>query len=446
MRRIPIITTALAALLAAGCGGDSAFPEATGKGSVRAINTIATSAEIDFLIEERLIDSVGYKSATAAREYDDLEYTFNFETALPSGQTRVASQFLDVVADRDYIFIVSGALVNPTITVAEASVRAFDETDTVFELRLGHFGTAIGDIDVYLDAPGVAPQLGQQVATLAPGTITDPADYPEGDYVLIYTAAGDPGNELFTSNTLTLAARIASTFSIFDPDANELGQASVRVFNSAGGTLVITDVNVVPTVRFHHASMALATADIYNDDPATSRLIVSNHAFGNVTGDIPVFADLNTFTYTAAGDTAVVLFENEFLSPAAARTNYYIVGETDGLRAIAAIADRRPVETLVKFNFLHAAFNHDIIDFYIVEADSDIEEQSPLLFGLPEGSAPLQTGLLAGSFDIYMTVAGEKTVIAGPARMDIALGDIVELIALDNVDPAIADLVFVPPP
>ena len=41
---------------------------------------------------------------------------------------------------------------------------------------------------------------------------------------------------------------------------------------------------------------------------------------------------------------------------------------------------------------------------------------------------------------------GEKTVIAGPYRLDVALGDVVDFIVYDNVDPATADIVLIPNP
>ena len=192
--------------------------------------------------------------------------------------------------------------------------------------------------------------------------------------------------------------------------------------------------------------MALATADIYDGDPATEPPIVTDHAFGDVTGDIPVAVGESTFTYTGAGDTATILFQEDFNVGIGSRNNYYIVGEMDALDAIAVFVDRRPIETFVKFSITHAAFNHAVIDFYIVEADADITDISPLLFNVPAGTAPLLSNLLPGSFDLYLTVPNEKTVIAGPVRMDVALGDVVDVIALDNVDPAIADLVFIPAP
>ena len=90
----------IAAATIAGCGGKSSLPEASGDGVIRMINAIPTSPEIGFLIEERALGSVVYKTSSSPERWDDLTYTFNFEISRPLvGNTRIASQSLDVVRE-----------------------------------------------------------------------------------------------------------------------------------------------------------------------------------------------------------------------------------------------------------------------------------------------------------------------------------------------------------
>lgn len=446
MRRTLLILGALAALHLYGCAGDSAFPLATGKGTVRAINAITTSPAITFLIEERQIGTAGYKGATGSQAYDDLEYTFNFEVNIPiTGRRRIASQFLDVVADKDYTFVISGTLANATVTLWEGDTRQWEETDTVFESRFGHAAAALGPVDVYFAPAGTAPVLGEQIGTLSFGEILPAADYAEGIYVVTYTARGDPLNVLFTSDPVARGARDSSIVTLFDADANDLAPVSVWSFNAAGAAARLTDASFPPTLRFFNASTALGTADIYNDENLLTALVI-DHAFGDITGDIEVSAGTNSLTYTAPGNTGSILFENAVTVPAGTRGNYYVVGETGALSAITHLPDRRSVETVSKFSFMHAATNHPSVDVYIVEADADIAEINPSVFSVPVGLAPLQTELVQGSFDLYVTTAGEKTVIIGPVRLDTTLGGVIDIIMLDTVDPATADIVFIPVP
>jgi len=49
---------------------------------------------------------------------------------------------------------------------------------------------------------------------------------------------------------------------------------------------------------------------------------------------------------------------------------------------------------------------------------------------------------------LYLTTSGEKTKISGPDpfELDVALGDIVNLIAYDVDDTALAEIIAIPPP
>jgi hypothetical protein len=52
---------------------------------------------------------------------------------------------------------------------------------------------------------------------------------------------------------------------------------------------------------------------------------------------------------------------------------------------------------------------------------------------------------VAGDFDIYLTLPDEKTIISGPLPVTVALGDVVEILFYDAVDPAIIDMRIIPP-
>lgn len=457
MKRYFILALCVAAVFFSACSNESKLPEATGKGTVRAINTIPTSSTFTFLIEERIVGSAEFKTATATTSWDDLEYTFNFETNLAGNptRTRVASQFLDVEADKDYTFVISGAVAAPTISVWEGDVREWDGSETTFELRFAHVAAMLGDIDVYFAAPGIAPVLGMQADTLSFGEISSVVDFTAGDFVMTITTAGNPAMVLFESETVSPVAQTSLILSVFDGDPNDLGPLDVRLINLTSGiTGSLVDANLLPTVRFFHASIDFDTADIYIDDPLGTP-IVMGHAFRDVTGDIPIPAGDLPLTYTTAGNMGSILIDQDRTVIAGTRSDYYLIKNAAGDDAIVADnPDRRPVETFAKLSFINTSFNHIGVDVYLVQVvpeppdpppvhpDDDI----PLLPGLPLGTFPITTPINADSYDIYITAPGDKAVILGPVRLDLANGDIVNAIIYDNVDPATVDLVFVPLP
>jgi hypothetical protein len=416
---------------------------------MRAINAIKTSPSMNFLIEERRIGNVEYKLSTNPVSFDDLEYIFNVETVLAGDltATRVASQPLDVVMDTDYTFLISGALEAPDITVWEIPIREWSGTETVFEIRIANTADSIGDVDVYFAPPGTAPMPGNALGTLSFGQVLPEADFESGNYVLSFTAPGDPLTVHFESTTLFLNAQTSTLLSIFDPDPNDTGLWSVRTFFAIGGSGLITAVDSTASARFFHASTALDTADIYNDETLMAAPIVIDHEFRDVTPDLELPFGVNPLFYTATGNSGAPLFDDETVILATTHKNVHAVGDVDQLRIVEYIPDRRPIETLAKFSFMNTALNHPLVDLYVVETGTDIADAIPRFILVSVGEVPRFTTLDADSFEIYLTPPGEKDVITGPIALDTMLGDVFEYIAYDNLlDPMTADLVSVPLP
>jgi len=449
MKRILLLAVCLAAVSFGACSNESKFPVATGKASVRAINTIPTSPTFGFLIEERLIGSVDYKSASAPARYDDLEYSFSFEVVLAGdlASTRIASELLDVERDKDYTFIISGAIAAPVITLWESDERTFDITDTVFEARFGHTAESLGDVEVYFADASVPPVLGAELGTLTFGEFIPAADFEAGEYVLTITASGDPLTVHFVSNPVTFTEQTAILISVFDGDANDLSPWAVRFFNqAAGGAGALLDSRFQPTIRLFHTSLGIGTTDIYTDDPLTTPFI-AGHAFGDFTGDVEVPAGDLPLTYTAVDNIGSILVDTDRIIFAGTRSHYYLIkNSADADVLVDHRPDRRSIETIVKLSIINTAASHTGLDVYAVARGELIDEALPLFIGLPLGADPIPLRIAPGSYDIYVTVLREKTVLAGPIPLDVALGDVVDAIIYENVSPDVVDFVLIPVP
>jgi hypothetical protein len=434
-------------LLVAACAGESNLPTANGSASFRIVNAIPTSPSIALLIEERAVSSADYKGASAPSDYDNLQYTFNFEAFLPgqATRTRIASVPVDTQRDLSYTFLASGNLATPTITLWETPRREWASTETVFEVRFAHAAESLGDVDVYFQAPGVVPVLGDQIASPQFTNLSATVELPAGDYVLIIKTQDDPNDILFTSATLTPTVAAGHTFALFDADANDVDPIAVRQLPDTGGSVKVVDENSMSTVRFYHASSNLETSDVYTDEMLMDQ-ILANHMYRDVTAELPLAADTYTLTYTMAGNVGSILLEDDVTIVKGNKYEYYTVGETGTVDGFLHLPDRRSVETLVKFSFLHTATNHDAVDLYIVTSGTDIATTIPHFVNLAIGSPPVNASLQAGDFELYLTPNGEKTVLAGPVAFSPVLGDIVYYIDYDNVDPAIADIVEIPLP
>jgi hypothetical protein len=437
----------IAATAVAGCGGDSSLPEATGDGTVRMINAIPTSPEVGFLIEERVIGTVAYKSNSSPQSWDDLTYTFNFDISRlqQSEATRIASQFLDVTRDVEYTFVLRGSVDAATVDVWEIPERSFSGTETIFEMRIGHAADALGSVDVYLGLESAAPDIGDLVATLAPGEVSTPADVEQDAYIVTITSAGNPADVLYQSLPTEIVANQSALVMVFEGDANDTAPVTIRIFNERGLSSPLTDARFPPTTRFVHATMDLGTSDIY-DDAALQNRIVADLAFGDVTGDIDMAVGELTITATAPGNIGAIQFEDNLTTFAGSHLNYYFTVLADELAGAQVAVDRRSIETIARLTFFHSASNHEFVDLYVVDAGTAIDDSFPRQIGLSYGLQTSSIGLRAGSYDIYITTAGEKTVLDGPISVEMALGDVFEAVLLDRVDPSLAEFKLFPPP
>lgn len=444
MKRILLAIITLAAV--AGCSGETALPEATGDGRIRMINAIPSSPEITFLIEERSLDSVAYKSNSSPQRWDDLTYTFNFEISRPqqTETTRIASRSLDVVREVDYTFVVRGSLEAPTVDLWEIPVRSFSGAGTVFEMRVGHTAQTLGSVDVYLGLESAAPDLGARVATLAPGEVSTPSDVEQDVYIVTLTSAGNPADILYQSVPTQIVSNQSVLVTVFDGDANDTAPTTIRIFNDQGLSSALADARFPPTARFIHATADLGTSDLY-DDAALQNRIVADLAFGDVTGDIDMAVGESTITATAPGNVGAIQLEDTLTTLAGSHVNYYFTVLGDELTGAQVPVDRRSIETAVRLTFFHSAINHDSVDLYVVEAGTSVDDSLPRQIGLSYGLQTASIRLAAGSYDIYITAAGEKTVLDGPVSLEAALGDVFEAVLLDRVDPSLAEFKLFPP-
>lgn len=430
-------------LLAAACGSGSSLPEATGKGSIRAINAVPASPEIAFLIEERALGAAAYQNGTTFARYDDLIYTFNFEVfyAGEDSRRRIARQDIDVEANTNYDLLISGSLASPTVTVWQSDERTFDEADTVFAAKFSHASASLGALDYYFADPSVTPVLGNQLATLSFGDVSDAADFTEADFVLTVTTAGDPNDVVFTSGTVAFPARDVYMMTLFDGDESDTAPYFVRAFSDLGSAVALPDVNFSPTVQFVNASAELGASDIYDDELLTS-LRVANHDYLDVSAALDIAADAVSFFYTPAGDPSVVLLETGLTALGGNRYRFVALGAADSLIAVASIPDLRPVDTHAKFLPFHTSNNFDFVDLYLVDSDVGIEDLLPVRRGLARGEVLQPLALAPDTYDLYVTELDEKVVLAGPYRFTVAIGDAVDLLIVDTVDPAVLDVLF----
>jgi len=449
MKQTGLLLALATGLLLGACGGGSQLPVATGKASITAINAIHGSPEMNFLIEERTIGQIRYQDTTALASYDDLDYIFNFEVFFAGDRvlTRIASQHIDFIADQHYTIVASGTVAAPVTTVWDVAQRTFADTDTVFQARFSHTSDTLSatTIDVYLALDGVAPVVGEEVATLNFGDLSDALDFETGDYVVTITTSGAPTDVLFTSRPTTLLPRTNLVITPFDGDANNTSPLVVRGLGVLGGAVPFHDAFTSSTVQLLHTAREMGTSDVY-DDAALSSQILADHAYRDLTADADIAVGSYEYFYTPAGDTAVVSLDTNFSVALGFHYRVSAIGSGGVYSTINTILNRRSIDTAAKLLYFPTSNNFDFTDLYIVEAGTSIDDQAPFRAGTVSKLANPSFELAPGSYDVYITEFLQKVILAGPFPLDMALGDVVDMVVYDTDNTSVLDIVVYPLP
>jgi len=447
MKRNFAFFACIGTLFLAACTSDSSLPEPTGKGQIRAINAIAGSPKLAFKIEERPLGDIAYKDSSAPAMYDDFDYVFNFDADIPgeADDRRIASVPLKVENMRDHIIVLTGDIDAPTVTTWTIDIREWDGSETVFEARFAHLDASLGDIDVFFSDAATPPAAGMQVARLSYGDIMDPMDFASGNYAITVTAANDTGTVHYTSPEQGFGSATSHVFSIFAGNENDAGPHVVTSMSTNGLALRLPDLIYDATIRFIHSAKTLQAVDIYEDETLTT-LVTSNVDFGFTTVDLDTALSEKTYYFAPATSTATTLFQQGVASPSPGQhTEMFLIGDTDAWQGVYVSLDRSSTSTFAKVSIFHGAFNSARVDYYFVARGETItDDDFPKLGRVGYGLPPPTLGLQAGSYDIYVTLIGERDAIGGPYQLDVVLGDVVFLQIVDADDPTRVDIQFIP--
>ncbi len=435
-RTIGLISIIAFAALTGSCA-ETTRPVATGKGSIRGIASIVDAPEVIFRIEERSIGNIAYKNAAGFDQFDDLFFNFNFDIFLPDDvdATRLATQFIDFVADMEYTLILTGSVADPSIIFWEDAKREWDGTETVFEPFFAHFSPAIGDVDVYFAAPGTVPVAGNAIGTLSNGERLPSSDFLEGNYDVILTAAGDPATILYTSSTILGVARTRPLFAIFDPDPSITGPVGLNLISENGSSIAVPDPAFPAQMRLYHAAFGTDNVDLYYDDDFGNR-IFSDVGFHGLSPYADIGSAVAKVTLTAVNNTGAIILENDVVVTPGSRRTIALVGDPASPLLNTLIDDARPLSTFPMVRISNLASNEDFINVYLLEPGTEITAETvPRFVALPSQLDTGYFGASEGMFELTITDFGDIVPIAPSVMLDLSIGNVVDIAILDTVDP-----------
>lgn len=422
--------------------------EAEGRGSVRAIHAIADLSTVSFLIEETPLESFEYLNTSALREFDALQYDFNFDFA--SGATgdsaRLISTSATVAIDTAYTFVLHGTANSPQVTTLSHVEREFDAAGTVLELWFANFSRVAPNVDFYLGEEGFDPAVGMPFASnVAPTTATVPAEVESQLVEFVVTPAGDASTELFRSEPTTLSAAETLLVTLIDAGGEVNGDYALSVGGVITSGLLI-DSRELPEAQFVNASFSSGPIDIFLTDDLTTPLVAG--LAPGVAADPVAIAEaddtaLFNLTITPAGNPGVILDTSDLAISEARTSLVFFTGRQadDNLGLVASPSTRRPVFDAARFSVFNGVQDVEFIDLYLLEEDQTLDDTLPRARGINSSQSIDQVTLSPQSLNMVLRDTETDTTRFGPVELVLAAGDVVRLLLVDTANPATSEIV-----
>ncbi len=401
------------------------------------VNVTVGSTTVNGIDFKGTFGGIGIEPATLSVSVDAVDADATIPGIIPATDVTFAADTIVTI-----VAVGSTATIQPIIAVQPLT----GVTAGTARLFVLHGAEGAGSVDVYVSAAGVAPVPADLLGTFDFLGEIGPAEVAAGSYLITVTEAGNIGNVVF-DGTVTVG--------------DGMDAVLVATPTTAGGsTAAISLVG-------HARNMNAAVEFVDDDDPAFVRVVhlspdapaVDVHLDAN---PMPAFAGLTFPNATAITEIEPATYEVE-VSPAGGypgtvvipaagddpieldlaagtTTNVLAVDVLASIGALVAAEDPRPVSTYAKVRLIHASPTAGDVDVYVTDPGvTDLSGETPVATDVSfldnSGFAALDDVNAAGmaDYDITVTAAGSMTAAIGPIPLEIADGDVVTIIARDEV-------------
>lgn len=363
------------------------------------------------------------------------------EAIVPGGNAVVIDESLSLQFSTDYTVIAVGEVAAPVAALVISNPSNAPVTSGRLRAQVVHAAPGAPPVDVYVTTPGasLAGSIALNDSPLAYKQFTGRAELPAGSYQIRVTLAGAAGSVVYDSGTVNLPA--AADLLIAAVANTGPGAAPVQLVALDGqGASVLHDMATPASVIAVHASPDAPAVDLLADDKSTAAIeslaLARNVSFPAACriGTVPAPGNY-ALSVTAAGNPSVVALQFD-LAPRKADVVTAIVtgflGGTPAIRPLALATNERSVVTEARLRITHASPGTGPVDLFLLPDGAALGAATPSFAAVPFGA---DTGLLSvapGTYDVYVTPAGNRAIVAIEVQnLSLSGGEVLDVIARD---------------
>ena len=217
------------------------------------------------------------------------------------------------------------------------------------------------------------------------------------------------------------------------------------------GPVQLLDDAAPVRLQFVNGAASEGAVDVYHEPEggALTTPLFANVPVGGVTPPVEFSAadDLAPIdvTVTSAGAPGTILLEQSLVFADARATQEIIVGTqaSTTLQIAPQLTSRRRIADSARLSLYNAIAQQEVVDLYLLEpgATFDRATSPPLGNNAPFGQSLPQFRIDPGAYTFYIVRDSDDTVLLGPVDVDLAAGDVVQLVTIDTADPNVSALI-----
>ncbi len=366
------------------------------------------------------------------------------EAIIPGGNAVVIDETLDLEFSNDYTVVAVGDVAAPIAALVLANETGERITPGNFRAQVLHAAPDAPPVDVFVTTAGadLAASAPVNEAPLSFEDSTGRVEVLAGNYQIRVTLAGDPATVVFDSGEIPLAADADLLIAAIENTGTGTTPIQLVVLDGTAAAPLL-DTNTPASAVAVHASPDAPAVDVLADDQATAAnealLLAENVEFTQFCEipAVPAPADY-TLSVTPTGDPATVALAFDLsVVPAAEATAIvtgFLAAGTPAIQAVPLANDTRPVITEAKLRVVHSSPSTGNVDIFLLADGTDLNDASvtPTFGDVPFTADSGITPVAPGTYDVYVTPAGDKSIVAIEVQ-DLALagGDVLDVIARD---------------
>ncbi len=410
---------------------------------LRALHASPDAPDVNILVNgTEVLSEVDYAEGSGFLDVTE-QTRVEVEAIIPGGNSVVIDQTLDLGFSADYTVIAVGDVAAPIGPLVISNPTDEPLTPGSFFAQAVHAAPDAPPVDIFVTTPGAdLTASAPAAANVSYQDVTDRLEVPAGTYQIRVTLAGDPATVVFDSGDVDLPEGAELLLAAVENTGPGATPIQLVVLDGAGASDLL-DSNTPAAVTAVHASPDAPAVDILADDAATANddalPLAVDYSFTEFCeiGAVPAPGEY-TVSVVANADNSVVATDFPFTAEPGAEATAIVTGflssGTPAIQPLALATDTRSVFTEAKLRVIHGSPSTGDVDLYLLADGTDLNDASvtPSFGDVPFGA---DTGILSiapGVYDVYVTPAGDKGVVAIELQdVTFSGGEVLDVIARD---------------